>query len=121
MDSIFPPVYRGIISVGDKIGSVETIFPRLRNYLETSKKIKEKIMGAIIYPLTVLTTAIIGTIGLAIFVFPRLKTMFQELGGDAANQLEKNISKLEISCLIILILSFCLIIAAIFIANYKIL
>ena len=41
LDNIFPPVYRGIISVGDKIGSVEKIFPRLRLYLETQKKIDE--------------------------------------------------------------------------------
>ena len=28
MDSVFSSVYRGIIAVGDKIGSVEKIFPR---------------------------------------------------------------------------------------------
>ncbi len=44
MDNVFPSVYRGIISVGDKVGSVEKIFPRLRLYLETQKKIKDKLI-----------------------------------------------------------------------------
>ncbi|HAH62384.1 MAG TPA: hypothetical protein DCL73_09850, partial [Treponema sp.] len=65
MNSLFPPVYRGIISVGDHVGSVEKIFPRLRMYLETSKKLRDKFVSALIYPSLVFFISVVGTIGLA--------------------------------------------------------
>ena len=109
----FPPVYRGIIFVGDKVGSVERIFPRLKTYLETSSKIREKFKGALLYPSVVLFTAVFGTLAMALFVFPKLKTMFQEFGGDAAEPLDKNIRTLEIYSgaflvILFLIFAFCL-------------
>lgn len=111
MSDVFPPVYRGIISVGDRVGSVEKIFPRLRLYLETQKKIKDKLLGAMIYPLMVMTTALVAFVAMIIFVFPKLKTMFMELGGDASIILEKNIIKLEtaFSSFLIFILLFIII------------
>jgi len=95
MDFVFPSVYRGIISVGDKIGSIEKIFPRLKLYLETKKKIKDKISSALLYPLIVLSTALCVFIGMLVFVFPKLKNMFIDFGGDAATILEKNITNIE--------------------------
>lgn len=95
MNSLFPPVYRGIISVGDHVGSVEKIFPRLRMYLETSKKLRDKFVSALIYPSLVFFISVVGTIGLAVFVFPKLETMFSEFGGEAAFLLQNNIRKLQ--------------------------
>lgn len=100
LDNIFPPVYRGIISVGDKIGSVEKIFPRLRLYLETQKKIKDKLSGAMVYPAIVFITALFVFTAIIFFVFPKLKTMFMEFGGEAAILLERNIKRMETGFLI---------------------
>ena len=101
---IFPPIYTGIIKVGNRIGNVENIFPRLRLYLESTKKIKDKFSSALIYPLMVLFTALLGGFAISLFVFPKLQVMFHELGGESANLLNKNISKLKISMIIILII-----------------
>ena len=101
---IFPPIYTGIIKVGNRIGNVENIFPRLRLYLESTKKIKDKFSSALIYPLMVLFTALFGGLAISLFVFPKLQVMFQELGGESANLLNKNISKLKISMIIILVI-----------------
>ena len=94
MPLIFSPVYRGIITVGDKVGSVEKIFPRLRIYLETQKKIKYNLISALIYPAVVVLTAVIAFTAMIFFVFPKLKLMFMDFGGDAAIQLEANIVKM---------------------------
>ena len=106
MDTVFSSVYRGIIAVGDKIGSVEKIFPRLRLYLETQKKISDKLSGALLYPIVVLITALFVFVGMLLFIFPRLKAMFSDFGGEAALLLEQNISKLENGFLIFVILLF---------------
>ena len=52
----------------------------------------------------VLFTALLGGLAISLFVFPKLQVMFQELGGESANLLNKNISKLKISMIIILII-----------------
>lgn len=114
MENVFPPVYRGIISVGDKVGSVKKIFPRLRLYLETQKKIKDKLFGAMLYPIIVMSTAVLVFAAMIFFVFPKLKIMFMEFGGEAAQLLERNINRMEKSFtaifVIILLIIFSIII-----------
>lgn len=104
MTNVFSPVYRGIISVGDRIGSVEKIFPRLRLYLETQKKIKDKLMGALIYPIIVLVTTLLVFTAMIFFVFPKLKTMFMEFGGEASQLLETKIGHMETGFITVLII-----------------
>lgn len=101
MEDVFPSVYRGIIKVGDKVGTVEKIFPRLRTYLDTNQKIKDKLKGALIYPLIVLFTAVLGVIAMIIFVFPKLQEMFEEFGGEASVLLQRNIVKLKVGSTIL--------------------
>lgn len=111
MNTTFPPLYIGLIMVGDKIGSIEKIFPRLLAYLETQKKIKDKISNALLYPLLVLITAFLALTGMIIFVFPKLEQMFMDLGGIAAEKLNQNIAHLRncflILAIFILALFFC--------------
>lgn len=104
MTNVFSPVYRGIISVGDRIGSVEKIFPRLRLYLETQKKIKDKLLGALIYPIIVLATTLLVFTAMIFFVFPKLKTMFMEFGGEASQLLETKIRHMETGLITVLII-----------------
>lgn len=111
LPEIFSSVYRGIIAVGDRVGSVEKIFPRLRIYLETQKKIKDKLISSIIYPSMVIITVIITFISMLAFVFPKLKIMFAEFGGEAAVILENNITKLEACFYSLIILIICCIIS----------
>lgn len=99
----FSAVYRGIINVGDKIGSVEKIFPKLKSYLEDQKKIKDKISSALLYPILVLITASLSFIAMIFFVFPKLRNMFAEFGGTTAIKLEQNIHNIELGLIIYLI------------------
>ncbi len=103
MGTTFPPVYKGIISVGDKVGSIEQIFPKLRQYLETQKKIKDKLFSAMLYPSLVLFTAIFVFVGMLFFVFPKLKTVFMEFEGEASQLLERNITRMENTFIALLI------------------
>lgn len=106
MSNYFPPVYRGLIKVGDRIGSVEKIFPRLRVFLENQKKIKEKLSNALLYPILVVVTAIIAFLVMIFVVFPKLKNMFAEFGSSAAIKLQSNITHIEIWVSILLSILF---------------
>jgi type II secretory pathway component PulF len=93
----FPPIYRGMIRVGNSVGSVEKIFPRLGAYLRDKKKLRDKISGALAYPALVLAVAFLGTLGLVFFVMPRMELIFAGFGGDAGNSIRRNVRALELA------------------------
>jgi type II secretory pathway component PulF len=95
MHDTFPPIYRGMIKVGDKVGSVEQIFPRLSAYLKTQKTLREKTSAALAYPVLVLILAVVGSIGLIFYILPKLETIFGSFGGDSADQIRTNIGAIE--------------------------
>lgn len=91
----FPPVYRGMIRIGDKTGSIEKMFPRLTEYLTEKKKIRDTLLGALMYPALVLTMVIFGMIGISVFLLPKLIELFTQLGGDAAKTLGVNAERMK--------------------------
>jgi type II secretory pathway component PulF len=95
MKETFPPIYRGMIWVGYKAGTVERIFPQLSMYLRDQKKLREKTAAALAYPMLVLFLALAGTIGLVFFVFPKMEAIFGGFGGGQAEQIRGNITAME--------------------------
>ncbi|MDR2404406.1 MAG: type II secretion system F family protein [Spirochaetaceae bacterium] len=96
MEDAFSPIYRGMIGIGDKAGSVEGIFPRLSAYLRDQKKLRDKISAALAYPVLVLGAAVSGGLGLVLFVIPKLEAVFAGFAGKAAEQIQANIRTAEI-------------------------
>ncbi|AEF84681.1 bacterial type II secretion system protein F domain protein [Treponema primitia ZAS-2] len=100
LEEYFPPIYRGMIRVGNAAGSVERIFPRLRVYLSDQKKLREKVSAALVYPVLVLAVAFLGTLGLIFFVMPKMEQIFAGFGGDAGNTVRGNIRIIETGLII---------------------
>jgi type II secretory pathway component PulF len=96
MDDVFPQIYRGMIKVGDKVGSVERIFSRLRNYLKEQKTLGDKISAALIYPVMVLSLSMAGVLALVFFVMPKMEAIFGGFGGDSAERIRQNIQRIEL-------------------------
>jgi type II secretory pathway component PulF len=78
----FPPVFRGFVRIGEKIGSLEGAFRQLGEYLREERKIRDKLGSSLIYPVLVLVVAMVGITGVATFVLPRVKDMFDQLGSE---------------------------------------
>jgi len=107
----FPSVYRGMIRIGDKTGALEMMFPRLANYLEEKKKIRDTLLSALMYPALVLAMVIIGMVGISLFLLPKLVELFTQLDGDAAKALGANAQKMKITLFTFLIIIVFVIIA----------
>lgn len=95
MPEAFPPIYLGMIRVGERIGSVERIFPRLAAYLRDRKALRDKIIGALAYPTLVLAVALLGSVGMAIFVLPKMEGIFAGFGGDASATIRSNMAAIK--------------------------
>ncbi len=76
----FPPLYRGLVKVGETAGSLKPVFQRLTEYLKNDKALKEKLISSMMYPVLVLSVAFIGIVIMITFVFPRINAMFSQLG-----------------------------------------
>lgn len=101
----FPDMYRRLVSVGERTGSVERIFPRLATYLRDMKTLRDKILGALTYPIMVLAVTVAGSVGISLFVLPRIEEIFSGFGGAGADKIYANIRAMKIAISAVVILS----------------
>jgi type II secretory pathway component PulF len=75
----FPPIFRGLVRIGEKIGSLAGSFKRLLGYMTEEKRIRERLINSLLYPAIVLSVAFIGIIGIVFFVLPKVEGMFGQI------------------------------------------
>ncbi len=78
----FDKLYLNMVRAGEASGAMEKILTRLAEFLEKAAKLASKIKAAMVYPIVVLSIAMIITSGLMLFIVPRFETMFVELLGN---------------------------------------
>jgi len=79
---IFLPIMIGLIQAGEAGGILDQVLDRIATLLEERDKIKGQIVGALIYPILVFVLAVVVGLGLLIFIVPRFKEMFDNMGAD---------------------------------------
>jgi type IV pilus assembly protein PilC len=75
----FDNLYVNMIKAGESAGALEIILDRLATFMEKTAKIVGKVKAAMIYPVVVITVALLVTSMLMIFIVPKFKTIFEEL------------------------------------------
>lgn len=78
----FPELFINMARAGEASGMLNEILERLANYLEKSAALMRKIRSGFIYPIVVISMAIIITAVLLLKVVPTFKGIFEVLGGD---------------------------------------
>ncbi len=77
---VFDEFFISMIAAGEVGGVLDRILPRLGGFIEKSMKLKRKLKGALIYPVSIVTVAILVTAILLIFVIPVFAEMFANAG-----------------------------------------
>jgi type IV pilus assembly protein PilC len=73
-------LYTNMVQAGEIGGILDTILQRLSLYMEKMMSLKRKIKSAMIYPITIITVAIIVTLILLVFVIPVFSELFSSFG-----------------------------------------
>ncbi|HCG20291.1 MAG TPA: pilus assembly protein PilC [Verrucomicrobia bacterium] len=81
---VFDNLYVNMVKAGEAGGVLEVVLARLAEFAEKSDKIKNKVKGAMIYPIVVLVAAIGITAFLLVAVIPKFKQVFNDMLGGAA-------------------------------------
>lgn len=74
----FDRLYVNMVAAGETGGVLDVILVRLAEFMEKGQKLKRKIIGAMIYPVAVVSFAIAIVSGIMIFVIPKFKVIFQD-------------------------------------------
>ena len=80
-ESIFPPVYKSMIEVGEATGSYEKTLNRLAELEEKNAELKSKAITALVYPSIMFLVSIGVIIFLLTSVVPQIETLFSNFEG----------------------------------------
>lgn len=85
----FDHLFTNMVRAGELGGVLDIILQRLADFMEKSQALKRKIVGAMIYPSAVIFFATIIVVGLLVFIVPKFKTIFADMGQElpAATQM----------------------------------
>ena len=96
----FPPVYRGLVRIGERLGSLEQVLKQLSRYLNEDKKLRDKLLGSLLYPMLVLAVAIVGVAAIVLVVFPRLKAVLGAFGEGSAGRIDALFASISTSFIV---------------------
>ena len=72
----FSDLYVNMVAAGEAGGILDTILIRLATFLEKSDALIRKVKGAMVYPVVIMSVAVIAIAVLLIFVIPTFQSMF---------------------------------------------
>ena len=75
----FDKLYLNMVRAGEASGAMEVVLDRLASFMEKAARISGKVKSAMIYPIVVLTIALLALIGLMIFIVPNFQKIFDDL------------------------------------------
>ncbi len=77
---IFSRLYVNMVKAGESGGFLEVILPRLAQYLQSLKEIRDYLISVMIYPLILTIVSGISVAILVTFVIPRFEKIFSDMG-----------------------------------------
>ena len=77
---VFPPIYVHMVEAGEVGGTLPQSLERVSTYLEASHALRERILGAMVYPAVVLSVAFLAVGAILTFVVPVFGQLFETEG-----------------------------------------
>ena len=74
----FDRLFCKMINAGEIGGVLDVILQRLSQFLEKAQRLRRRIVGAMIYPITVIFIAVIIVTGIMYFVIPKFQEIFED-------------------------------------------
>ena len=75
-----PVIYSSMVKVGETTGDLAYVFRKINDYLIRQKRIREKLVSSLIYPVIVLVVAILSMILISTFIIPKMSEIVIDLG-----------------------------------------
>src|SRR5437764_10663844 len=76
----FDRLYVNMVKAGEAGGALEVILQRLADFKEKAQSLKRKIIGAMVYPMVVIATAVGILTFIMVSIIPKFKKIFDDFG-----------------------------------------
>lgn len=79
---VFDEVYGNMVRAGEASGTLDQVLLRLAEFTEAQVKLKQKIVGAMMYPVLMVGAGGLILIGLFVYVIPQITQIFEDTGQE---------------------------------------
>jgi type IV pilus assembly protein PilC len=79
---IFDDLFTNLIEAGESGGVLDVVLQRLSGYIEKAAALKSKVKSAMVYPITIISVAVLVVAFMMIFIIPTFAKMFKDLGQE---------------------------------------
>ena len=76
----FDRLYVNMVKAGEAGGALEVILQRLADFKEKAQSLKRRITGAMVYPIAVITVAVLILCFIMIYIIPKFEKIFNDFG-----------------------------------------
>ncbi|MEO6080345.1 MAG: type II secretion system inner membrane protein GspF [Steroidobacteraceae bacterium] len=73
---VFPEIYRATVSAGEQAGHLDDVLERMADYTENREVLRQKVMGAMLYPIALTVMCFIIVSILLVYVVPKVVAVF---------------------------------------------
>ena len=77
--AVFRPLHVAMVRAGERAGFLETVLANLSLFLERQDELRNKVRGAMVYPLLVLTVGMIVGIVVLAAIVPQFRDLFEDI------------------------------------------
>jgi len=77
---VFPKLFANMVKAGEASGKLDTVSARYAEYFEHQEDLKQKIRGALFYPIVLLAAGITVTLFIVTFIIPQFAAIFVKSG-----------------------------------------
>jgi general secretion pathway protein F len=74
---VFPEIYRATVEAGEQSGHLDRVLERLSDYTERREELRQKVLGAMIYPIALSIMCFAIVCGLLTYVVPKVVAVFE--------------------------------------------
>jgi general secretion pathway protein F len=74
---VFPEIYRATVAAGEQSGHLDNVHERLADYTEGRDQLRQKVLGAMLYPIVLSVICFAIVCALLVYVVPQVVSVFQ--------------------------------------------
>jgi general secretion pathway protein F len=75
--AVFPEIYRATVAAGEQSGHLDMVLERLADYTESREQTRQKVMGAMLYPIVLMVMCFTIVSILLTYVVPKVVDVFE--------------------------------------------
>ncbi len=74
---IFAPIYRATVAAGEQAGKLDVVLERLADYTESRDVMRQRVLGALLYPMVLTAMSLVIVAVLLTYVVPQVVEVFE--------------------------------------------